>query len=297
MTSLRTIPPFSHVPVEFRLSWRGRLVRLPPTLGEGGGMNRLWGVLATLALTTLFQVQASDLAKEKRWADQIVDALMDGDAEWLTVQGQEFLTLYTQAAEGDGKRAAIVLHGIGVHPNWPQVVYPLRVRLVEHGWATASLQMPVLSNDAEASDYAPLFNEVAPRIDAAVAFLRQRGAEDIVIVGHSLGAAMAAYYLATGERPIKAFVGIGMNPAGWDGRLSYLEALRSIGIPILDLYGSNDQEGVLDTAGVRREAAASGGNRGYRQVKVEGADHFFDGREAALVEAVSGWLNEVVPAK
>jgi len=260
-------------------------------------MNRLWGVLATLALLTAFQAQASDLAKEKRWAGQIVDGLMDGDAEWLTVQGQEFLTLYTQAAEGDGKRAAIVLHGIGVHPNWPQVIYPLRVRLTEYGWATDSVQLPVLPNEAKPSEYAPLFNEVAPRIDAAVAFLRQRGAEDIVIVGHSLGAAMAAYYLATGERPIKAFVGIGMNPAGWDGRLSYVEALRSIRIPVLDLYGSSDLTGVLDSAEARQEAAASGGNRAYRQVKVEGADHFFDGEEDALVEAVSGWLDEVVPAK
>lgn len=260
-------------------------------------MKRLSCVLMVAALLITFQAPASDRAKEKRWADQIVDALMDGNAEWLTAQGRKFLALYTEAAEGDGKRAAIVLHGIGVHPNWPQVVYPLRVGLPRHGWATASLQMPVLPNEAAGAEYAPLFDEVAPRIDAAVAFLRGRGAEDIVLVGHSLGAAMGAYYLATGGRPIEAFVGIGMNAGGGVVRLSYVKALRSIRPPVLDLYGSNDLKGVLETAGARQEAAASGGNRGYRQVKVAGADHFFDGKEDTLVEVVGGWLDKVVPAK
>mgnify|MGYP001044446096 CR=1 FL=1 len=34
----------------------------------------------------------------------------------------------------------------------------------------------------------------------------------------------------------------------------------------------------------------------WRDQKERGADHFFDGREGALVNIVSTWLNEVVPA-
>ena len=42
---------------------------------------------------------ASDLAKEKRWANQVVDSLMDGEAEMLNDGNSEFLGIYTQAAE------------------------------------------------------------------------------------------------------------------------------------------------------------------------------------------------------
>ena len=36
--------------------------------------------LAIALLAASLNLQASDLAKEKRWADQIVDALIDGEA-------------------------------------------------------------------------------------------------------------------------------------------------------------------------------------------------------------------------
>ena len=43
-------------------------------------LTRLY-IVALLVLP--FNIQASDLAKEKRWANQIVDAIIDGDAVWL----------------------------------------------------------------------------------------------------------------------------------------------------------------------------------------------------------------------
>ena len=43
----------------------------------------------------------------------------------------------------------IVIHGIGIHPNWETIVKPLRVQLAAKGWNTLSLQMPVLANDAD----------------------------------------------------------------------------------------------------------------------------------------------------
>ena len=40
--------------------------------------------------------QASDMDKEKRWATQVVDSLMVGDAEYLTVGKDKILALYTE---------------------------------------------------------------------------------------------------------------------------------------------------------------------------------------------------------
>jgi hypothetical protein len=65
-------------------------------------------------------------------------------------------------------------------------------------------------------------------------------------------------------------------------------------VPILDLFGQHDLEAVVSGAPGRAEAAAA--NSGYRQVQTAEADHFFEGQDEVLVELVSGWLDEVVPA-
>ena len=107
------------------------------------------------------QATGSDFGKELRWREQIVDSLMDGEAVDLTAGEATFLGLYTEAEE-DAGRGAIIVHGIGVHPNWPQVVYPLRTALPRDGWSTLAIQMPVLANEATGADYAPLIAESAP---------------------------------------------------------------------------------------------------------------------------------------
>jgi len=251
----------------------------------------LFALLVSLALL-VSAGRASNLEKEQRWADQIVDGLIDGEAERLRAGEIEFLAIYTEAEE-PSSRAALVLHGIGAHPDWPQVVYPLRTALPAHGWSTLSVQMPVLPNDARPSDYSPLFDEVAPRIDAGIAFLKERGAENIVIVAHSLGASMATYYLSGEARDIAALVGVGMGGRTRDPRMDNLVSLSKIQIPVLDLYGQNDNDNVLDTAALRAKAAA--GNPGFSQVQVPGANHFFDGQDDALVEIVVDWLMETAP--
>jgi pimeloyl-ACP methyl ester carboxylesterase len=239
--------------------------------------------------------QASDLAKEKRWADQIVDSLIDGEPVWLQAGDTKFLGIYTEAEHPTG-RAALVIHGIGVHPNWPQVVYPLRTQLPLDGWSTLSLQMPVLSNEAKPSDYAPLFDEVAPRIDAGVAFLKAHGAKEVVIVAHSLGTDMSTHYLARHPGAIAAFVGIGMSGGTGDPQTDNVQSLQKIRIPVLDLYGQHDLESVLSSASARAAAAHEAGNPAFSQVQTIGANHFFDGHEDALVETVARWLDETVPA-
>jgi pimeloyl-ACP methyl ester carboxylesterase len=236
----------------------------------------------------------SDLAKEQRWADQIVDSLIDGEAEWLEAGDVRFLAIHQEADEPGG-RAALVLHGIGVHPNWPQVVYPLRTGLPAEGWSTLSLQMPVLPNEAQDADYAPLFDEVSPRIEAGVAFLKEQGAQRVVVVAHSLGAAMAARHLATHPGEIAALVAVGMSGARPDPRMDNVASLEQIRIPVLDVYGQHDLAQVLESGAERAAAAARAGNPGFTQVQIPEADHFFDGHSQTLLEVVVDWLDAQVP--
>ena len=248
-------------------------------------------LIITLAVLS-FTTHASDLAKEKRWADQVVDAILDGDAVWLNDGKSDFLSIYTEAEEDKG-RAVIVMHGTGIHPDWTQVVQPLRVGLTTHNWNTLSIQMPILPNEAEYKDYAPLYDEVAPRIDAAIKYLKENGSEDIVLIGHSQGSAMTVYYLSRSKPDVKGFVAIGMAAFAGDPKMDSIKSLEKINLPILDLYGSDDLEEIKASAKSRVAAAEKAGNKNYTQTQITG-NHFFDGQEKSLVKTVADWLDKTV---
>ena len=257
-------------------------------------LSILKAITMLITMLMVFNLQASDVAKEKRWAEQIIDSLMVGDAEWLMAGKHKFLSLYTESDSDKPAGGVIVLHGIGVHPNWADVVQPLRSDLPESGWYTISVQMPILRNEAKVKEYIPLFQEVAPRLDAAIAFLNGKGIRNIIIVGHSLGASMAAYYMARKpDSGVKALVVIGVS-----GRLlakanvNYLQSIRTIKTPVLDIYGSDDLKPVLDTVSERASTAKKTGNKHYQQTKVAGADHFFKDKSDVLVKQVDDWIKQ-----
>ena len=247
-------------------------------------------LLSLLALAPAAATE-SDIAKEKRWATQIVDSLLDGDAVWLADPGgHEFLSILTEGDTGSG-RAVILMHGIGVHPNWPDVIYPLREGLLENGITSLSIQMPILANEAEDSDYAFLYPEVPGRVQAAVDFLRESGYSRIDIVSHSMGARMAVYYLSresTEGVNSAVLIGFGNSESGsWP---EGVDALASLRVPVLDLYGGKDLDIVLDTVQQRADSGQKNASGIYRQLRVEEANHFFQGHEEELKRAVIGWL-------
>jgi len=245
-----------------------------------------------ISLLIIFSnVYASDIAKEKRWADQVVDAIMDGDALWLNDGSHDFLSIYLEAEESKGK-SVIIMHGTGVHPDWAQVVQPLRVALAENNWNTLSIQMPVLANDADHLDYAPLYDEVAPRIDAAIKYLKENGSNDIVLIGHSQGSTMAAYYLASTKQDIIGFVAIGLSAFGKDMRMNGVKSLEKIHLPVLDLYAKEDLQSILDSTHLRALAAKKAANQNFTQLQIEG-NHFYDGYEDSLIKTVADWIKTI----
>jgi pimeloyl-ACP methyl ester carboxylesterase len=217
---------------------------------------------------------------------------MVGEALELDAGGRPFLALFTPAAGSERRGGVLLLHGLGAHPDWPDVIAPLRQELPQSGWATLSLQMPILPNDAEFSEYPPLFPEANARISAGIRYLQQQGIQPIVLLGHSLGSSMGAYFLASragGSESVRAFVGIGMS--AHPGTVADTpDALAKMTIPVLDLYGALDLDGVLASARDRARAAQQANNGGYRQVEIAGADHFFRALDDTLVKRVASWL-------
>ena len=233
-------------------------------------------VLAAFVAPALSQ----DYAREKRWADETLAALVVGEAQWLQQKnGHRFLALYTPAEKSRG--AAIIAHGRGWSPDF-ELYGRLRARLAELGYTTLSIQLPVLPSTAILGLYVPLYPDARERFQLAVDFLKAKGHRNIAIVSHSLGATMANQYLIrTDDTSVGAWAFIGI--------LQGLEEMYRIRIPVLDIYGSKDWD-VTVWGGPERKAQIEK-NPKSAQVIVPNAQHFFEDREDVLAAEVVRFLD------
>jgi len=223
---------------------------------------------------------AADYAREGRLAQEVAPAIVVGDAVYLTTARQpRVLAIFTEAtAPRIANAAVIVVHGLGLHPDWG-LINGLRTGLAEAGMATLSVQMPVLPADAPREQYSALFSESGERLNAAVAYLRERGAERIAIVSHSMGASMVDAYLSSSSAAkLAAWVPIGMMKA-FGSRPD---------MPVLDVIAERDFPQVLDIAPKR--AATLPRDACSKQVFIAGTDHYMDNRQKELVAAIVPFL-------
>lgn len=252
-------------------------------------------LLLPCVIVTVHAASKSDLAKEKRWEEQIVPSLMVGEAIKLKADSVEFLGLYAEPSTGQSKGAVILLHGMGVHPAWPDVIEPLRMELPDHGWHTLSLQMPILDNEAEEKDYPPLFTEVPARIQAGVDYLKSKGISNIVVSGHSTGATMAFYYLATQKDPaVKTFAILSCGTGvAKDARSNTIENFKRIqNVNIVDVYGSEDTQKVLGALTQRKSIGPEIHGTRYQNLKINGAGHFYREKQNELINQLSAMLDK-----
>jgi pimeloyl-ACP methyl ester carboxylesterase len=235
-----------------------------------------------LVVLLAFLTSGANYAREKKWADEIIPGIVVGDPVFLEVPGHKFLAIYTEA--GGAKAGLVIVHGIGVHPDWG-LIGGLRGALADHGYTTLSVQMPVLAQEAKPEEYRQTFGEAAARLKVAVDFLRGKGYQQVVLVSHSMGSRMTRHFL-TGDpgAPVAAWVCIGWSSDGDD--------FGAIRVPVLDLYGENDLPAVLQ--GAARRAGSIKDSKRSRQIMAPGADHFFNGRGAELVRYVREFLAQAL---
>ena len=189
----------------------------------------------------------------------------------------KFLGIYTAAT--DAKGSVVVVHGMGIHPDWG-MIGTLRQRLADLGYTTLSIQMPVLAVDAKYDDYLPVFPEAVERLQLAVAYLKGKGYKKITVVSHSIGSHMSHVYMAKGTRDVDGWVSLGMpSEATYD----------VIKVPVLDLYGTNDLPRVL--LGTAKRKASIKNNPASKQLAIPNADHFYANHEEAMVKAVKDFLD------
>lgn len=261
------------------------------------GMHRYIKILLILSLCS-GNTAAYDSSYEEAIAMQLAEGKAEDEVVWLQANGREFISLYTNYTTEQPKGAIILLHGMGGHADWPEVINPLRDSFAELGWATLSLQLAVFSPEKAISDYGGTLSNTKRRIEAGLAHLQEWRFTNIVVVGYSFGAASAVQALSTDDiKNVNALVGISMQAHAFlSPKLKLLKKLESIHIPVLDIYGSRDTPEVRDGVDDRRLAARKSGNKGYRQMQIEGADHYFTGLTEVLVKRSQGWLSRVTPS-
>src|SRR5688572_4195536 len=114
-------------------------------------MRRL--ALALVCAAAALEAPGQDYAREARWRAEVVPNLVVGDAvDLVTPSGRAFLGIHSPGKAG--KAAIVLVHGIGVHPDHG-LIGTLRMALADMGFATLSIQMPVLGADAQPRDYFP----------------------------------------------------------------------------------------------------------------------------------------------
>jgi hypothetical protein len=244
-------------------------------LGHRTRSGRTW-VLILAFLSSVQAAASPDYERERRWAEEITPTLLEGDPVYLEGEnGRKFLAIHTKAREA--KAGVLIVHGMGVHPDWG-LIHALRSGLAEQGFATLSIQMPVLAADAQAKEYVKTFPIAATRLNGGTEFLRAQGHSNVALVAHSMGARMADHFLAhASATPVKAWVAIGMS-----GPLS-----SPARVPLLDIFGEHDLPQVRVSAAERAQARPKCSS----QIEVRGADHFFAGLEPVLLREVSKFLS------
>ena len=222
-----------------------------------------------------------DYARETRWAQEVEPALVVGDAVYLVAPGApRFLALLT-TPPGPTKGGVIVIHGLGVHPDWG-LNAGLRTRLADAGFTTLAVQMPVLAATASRADYRVTLPEAGDRIAAAIGYLRDRGLAKIAIVSHSMGATMVDALLARPDAPrVDAWAPVGM----------LVDFAVPPKTPVLDVVAADDLPEVVASAATRKVRLP--GDACSRGVIIGGTDHYFDGAQKDLAAVIATFLERV----
>ena len=237
-------------------------------------------------------VIASDLEREQRLVSEMEANLFDGEVIYLNDGARDFAAALIVAEEAKG--SVVLLHGRGVHPDWQDVVGPVRVALAEAGWNTLSAQMPVLDKGMKYYDYVPLFPESFKRIEAAIGYMRENFEGPVVLLAHSCGAHMAMNWIEeSGDGQIDAYVGAGMGATDFGQELIRPFPIADMKVPILDILGTDEYPRVLMLAEERKRILDESGNPQSAQVFVTGADHYFKNKNQELGAAVTEWLRGI----
>jgi hypothetical protein len=235
---------------------------------------------------------ASDYAREKRFAEDVLAQLVVGEAVQIShVSGPafpSFLGLFAPTAD-KAKPAVVFAHSVGMNPD-EGLTGALRRRLHDMGYTTLAIQMPIAAKEAQIDDYYPkLFPEASARLETAAQWLTQRGYTRPVLVSHTMGSWMANVYFDAqhSTNAYKAWVCMSLTGG-------YSSAAQNYPFAILDVYAENDIPMTVSSAG-RRASLMRIAHAGSTQVKIDGADRDWRGKDAEVAQHIDAFVKKMLP--
>lgn len=256
-----------------------------------------FGMLLTLSVM-------ADANQEKQFSQQLAKQVTIGEAVNLPSGEKDFFAIYTKTHTEKSRGGIILLHDLGTHADWPDIITPLRAELPAKGWNTLSLQLPILPDRSVPREMDQTFIEINNRINSAIDYYGEKGIYNLVLIGYSFGAIAGVKYLRNKEtrrKEIIAFVGISMGNDRFSLNLKQTSipsktSSVNLDIPVLDIYGSLDFESVVESARYRASEAKKTQASNFSQIVLVGADHHFTGLSENLIKRVGTWLNHQAPS-
>lgn len=230
------------------------------------------------------------------------------EIETLNADGSDFLGLFRESESGDPQGCLIMLHGDHGHPDWPQVISPIREQLPVHSWCTLSVEVPDIGGRAtpvsittnEDDGAAPEENPALPneeavfaRIDAAVQLIRDKGYIQMAYMGYRTGAAYALRYAAERGTTNQALLLIEPRTFAPVSAFELAQNIKRLRLPVLDYYFNR----TVQDARFARQRQAAAKKRTNRQDTYTQIDALPDARydssgNKRLVQRVWGFLKQ-----
>jgi pimeloyl-ACP methyl ester carboxylesterase len=205
-----------------------------------------------------------------------------GDAIPLQAQGLAFESLYLETPLKNVHGGVVLVRG-----RDPKDLFLFLYKgLPARGWRVLYLLSPFSENAEESA--IPLA-ETAARIEAAVAWLKEKPSARIVLAGQGEGVRAVARYLAkTPDQAVEAAVFV---DAPEDGESGLLEDIGKIGVPLLDIQGERGKN--LATSAARARETAARNNRSYRQTLLADPSMTLEELQGWLLNRIHGWLRRL----
>lgn len=266
----------------------------------------------------LTRAQEDAIALERQLPAQDLQQLQAGD--------ESFLALWKPANSADPQGAIILLPGAGESADWPDIIGPLRRKFPDTGWATLSITLPDVQDDAlmprepdapaadektkdapkddaakaadpQAGDEAAKAaaeerakadaEHIFARIESAISFAQQNKARSIVLIGHSSGAYWAARFLNERQSPaVQKFAMVAAREPA-NPKPSLLELVPTLKMKTADFIYKGQAS---QAANARLQASKRAKGAGFTQVGLINIVGNEDTEQEQIFRRVRGWV-------
>ncbi len=266
-------------------------------IGQGVRALLFGALFCRIIDATAVTIPGLDPSREQAWAEQVRQYLRVGEVVTLSTPTGKFIALHAQARDrGPNHGGVILLPSPDTYPD-SDPIGSLRVALSERGWHTLAIQLPTLVVGSGSVDYAPVVPAACARLHEGIVWFGTQHIANLVVLGHGLGAAIAAACVAenTDKDSVGGVILLGVGGAeALPPVLDPVAAVLKIALPILDLFGEEDAP-LVRTGARAREAGRRDRGQRYEQVMLPGVDHSLAGAKDIVVARIIGWLNRAVP--